>query len=172
MWPRFANMMRWARVRNLVEGTRQSGRVEVFDPHARDDAKRPQDYGYAAMPVDGQSLVFEIGGHTVIMRMDRQAERPQLAAYEVCVWHKEGHKLTLKAGGQIVADCASLVINASASVTVNTPTFTVNGNEVVSGTVTAPHLVASTDLTVAGQDFHGHEHGGVATGSGHTGTVI
>jgi phage gp45-like len=160
------NWLRWSRIRGLVEGVMQRGRVEVFDRQARDDAKRPQDYGFAANVVDGQGLVLEVGGHTVIMRMDRLAERPQLAAYEVCVWHKDGHKVTLKAGGVIQVDCTRYVVNASEAVVFNSPT--VSG----SGTVQAPTVSATTQLQVAGHDFANHGHDNVQNGSGVAGNVV
>jgi len=116
-----ANLMRWVRIRGLKEGKFQKGRVEGFEGDVRDDAQRPQDYGYAANPVDGEGLKLEVGGHTIIVRMDRTAERPQLAAYEVAVWHKEGHMVRLRAGRIIQVDCDQFIVNAATKVQLNTP---------------------------------------------------
>lgn len=75
--------------------------------------------------------------------------------------------------------CQTLEITATTSASITTPTFTVNGNEIVTGTVTAaevdaPIVSVSTNLTVAGKDLgptHIHDHG-TLTATGHTGTVI
>jgi phage gp45-like len=150
-----ANLARWVRVRGLREGPMQIGRVEGLPNDARDDAQRPQDYGFAAMPVDGQGLKLEIGGHAIIIRMDRLAERPHLAEYEVCVWHKEGHKLTLKAGGVVQVDCTQLVINA--------PLTAISGDVTVGGTI-----VSGGDMTGAGVSLQNHTHGGVSAGPSDT----
>lgn len=76
-------------------------------------------------------------------------------------------------------DCQTLEINASTSATMTTPTFTVNGNVVVSNTVTAaevdaPIVTVATTLTVATKNLgpnHTHDHG-TMTATGHTGTVL
>ena len=87
--------LRRARIRNLKEGLVQSARIEALENDAKDDAERFQDYGFAANVVDGQGLVINAGGHTIVLRMDRLAERPQLPAFEVRVWHKEGHHVEI-----------------------------------------------------------------------------
>lgn len=160
----FENLMRWVRIRGLIEGKMQKGRVEGLPNDARDDAQRPQDYGFSGNPVDGEGLKIEAGGHTVIIRMDRIAERPQLAAYEVAVWHKEGHKITLKANGVVEVDCTTLVMNASASVALNAPTVAISGALTVGGTV-----VAVGNISGAGKSLGTHTHSGVQAGISNTG---
>lgn len=145
------NLLRRARLRGLVDGKVQKVRAESLDDQAHDDAERHQDYGFAAHPVDGQGLVLHVGGHTIVLRMDRITERPQLAAYEVCVWHHEGHKVTLKAGRLVEVECDSLVVNASADVTINTPVMTVNASDQV---VLATPLVSATEAVDVGGDAH------------------
>lgn len=159
-------MVRRVRIRGLKEGLVQRGRVEALENSAADDAERFQDYGFAAHPVDGQGLQIEVGGHTLIIRMDRLAERPQLAAFEVAVWHKEGHMVRLRAGKVVQIDCDQLVINASVGVTINSPLVE------ASGTVTAPTVAAGTSLTVQGKEMHLHAHGGVASGLGTSGPPV
>src|ERR1700759_967278 len=80
---------------------------------------------------------------------------------------------------QIIAP--TVEINASSSVTITTPTFTVNGSQVNNGNVTlttgtmqAPNVNATSQLLAQGKDVgpnHTHGHG-TMTASGHTGTVI
>ena len=118
---------RRARLRNLQEGVVQKARAESLEHQAHDDAERFLDYGFAAHPVDGQGLVMHVDGHTVVLRMDRLAERPQLAAHEVTVWHKDGHCVTLKAGKVIEMTGSVLKINMDQAVDITSPTLTHNG---------------------------------------------
>jgi phage gp45-like len=157
------NLLRRARLRGLVEGEVQRVRAEALDDDAKDDAERWQDYGFAANVVDGQGLVINVGGHTIVLRMDRIAERPALAAYEVAVWHREGHRVTLKAGQLVQVDCAELIVNAGTRVRFNTPVVE------ASAEITAPTVAASSSLTVQGKEMHLHTHGGVDTGIGTSG---
>lgn len=154
--------MRWVKVRGLREGKFQAGRTEGFEGDVRDNAQRPQDYGFAANAVDGEGLKLEVGGHTVIIRMDRTAERPQLPAYEVAVWHKEGHMVRLKAGRIVQVDCDQFIVNASTGVALNTPMVTASQG------LTAQTAAAATSLKVGGKEVAGHTHGNVQTGSGTT----
>lgn len=118
------------RMRGLKEGTVQRVRVEASDIDGKDDVERFQDYGFAANPVYGQGLSLHIGGHTITLRMDRLAERPQLAPYEVSVWHKEGHHVTLRNGKVVEVECATLRVNATTEVEFLTPKVKHNGVEI------------------------------------------
>lgn len=155
--------LRRARIRGLKEGQVQRGRSEAMENDVKDDAERFQDYGLAANPVDGQGLVLTVGGHTIIVRMDRLAERPQLAAYEVAVWHKEGHKITLRDGKLIEADCDTYRVNAAVKVEFNTPLVTNSGAMTAQGRVTGVGGV-----TAAGKALDGHTHPDITSG-GNTG---
>ena len=81
-------------------------------------------------------------------------------------------------------EAQTVEINASASATVTTPTFTVNGNTVINGNTTMAGGVAQTgggsatfsgsmavtgDVTAQGTSLHNHTHGGVQPGGGSTG---
>lgn len=187
------NLLRRARIRNVREGKVQQARAEALENDAKDDAERWQDYGFAAQPVDGQGLVINAGGHTVVLRLDRIGERPQLADYEVAVWHHEGHFVKLKAGKVVEVSCdhldvtaavgvhittPSLVVDASSSVAMNTPMVTASTDVVVGSslsagdTVSAPTVAASTSLTVGGEEMHDHRHGDVASGTDTSGPPV
>lgn len=170
-------LLRRARIRGLVEQLVQRARVESTEHDAKEDAERFQDYGFAANPVDGQGLVLNVAGHTIVLRMDRLAERPELAAHEVTVWHKEGHRVTLKAGRLVHVECDTLQVDASVGVEINTPTLTVNADDQValntpnvaaSDTVTSPTVAATSSLTVQGDEVFEHRHFGVDRGSQYT----
>jgi phage gp45-like len=147
-------MLRRARMRNLAEGSVQAVRTEATDDDTKDGVERWQDYGLAANPGDGQGLVLNIDGHTIVMRLDRIAERPQLAVYEVALWHKEGHYVKLKAGKVIEVSCEQLLINATTKVSITTPTFEVHCDQATIGatstaTVTAPNVAVNASSGVA-----------------------
>lgn len=125
--------LRRARLRGLIEGLVQKVRVEATEGDTKDAAERFQDYGFAANPVDGQGLKIDVDGHTIVIRMDRLGERPQLGAHEVTVWHKEGHRLTLKAGREIHVQGARLIVDMDEAVAINAPTFTHNGVDIGEG---------------------------------------
>lgn len=120
--------LRRARMRGLKEGKVQTVRMEATDNAAHDAVERHQDYGFAGNPVDGQGLVIHVDGHTVVIRKDRLAERPQLGAYEVSVWHKEGHKITLKDGKLIEVLCDHYVVKAAIDTTIETPLMTIKAS--------------------------------------------
>lgn len=142
------SLLRRARLRGLVEGLVQRVRSESLENDAKDDAERFQDYGLASHPQDGQGLVLNVGGHTIVLRMDRLAERPALEALEVAVWHAEGHMVKLKAGKVVHISCDHLVVDAAAGVVINSPTVTVNASDSI--TLATPMVTASDALDVGG----------------------
>lgn len=144
------NLLRRARLRSGREaaGKVQTFRAESLDNDAKDQAERWQDYGFAAQPVDGQGLVIHAGGHTIVLRMDRLAERPELAVHEVAVWHKEGHMIKLKNDGLIEMTGTTLnVVMASA----------------VNITAQAINLTSAPDA---------HKHNGINIGQTHVHTEV
>jgi len=162
------NILRRARIRGVSEGLVQTARAEALENDAKDAAERWQDYGFACNPVDGQGLVINAGGHTIVLRMDRISERPQLGVYEVSVWHREGHSVTLKAGKLVQVGCDTLVINAAVGVTINSPVVSASGAVTAAVSVGAPVVAAAESLTVDGVEVGGHDHGGVAEGTERT----
>ncbi|MDN7900153.1 phage baseplate assembly protein [Burkholderia cepacia] len=167
------NLLRRALFRNLREGPVQTVSVRVFDTNARDDAERHQDYGFAGNPVDGQGLVIEAGGHTVVLRMDRIDSRPRLEAYEVAVWHKDGHKILLSNNGKISVTCTDFDVTAD--------NITLNGKNGVS--VSTPKMSTSEalqvgtraeigqSLKIGDQEFVDHQHDSVQRGNDLSGGV-
>ncbi|WP_431511665.1 phage baseplate assembly protein domain-containing protein [Variovorax sp. DAIF25] len=120
--------IRRASFRGLVEALVQRVRGDAMENDAKENVERFQDYGFAANPVDGQGLKIDWQGHTIVLRMDRLAERPRVDAYEVRVWHKEGHYVALKAGRLVECECDRFVLKASQSVEIETQTMTVKAS--------------------------------------------
>lgn len=83
-------------------------------------------------------------------------------------------KITLSAP-DIVLAASTVEINASSSATITTPIFTVNGASqfngtvTASGTITAPLVVGTSNVTFGGKSGTAHTHGGVSNGSGTSG---
>jgi len=165
----WGDLLRRARIRSVKEGKVQTARTEATENDSKDDVERWQDYGFAGNPGDGQGLVINAGGHTIVLRLDRIAERPQLAAYEVAVWHKEGHMVRLKEGRVVEWDCDQFIVNASAGVIFNTPTVTASGEIVAELKMQAPTIDAATSLKVTGKEMSLHAHTGVQLGTGTSG---
>lgn len=168
-----SDILRRARLRGLQEGQIQRARAEAFGDKAHDDAERFNDYGFKAHPVDGQGLILNVGGMTIVLRMDRLAESPELAPYEVALWHREGHMVRLMADRRIeVQGCTEVVVNATSKVTLNAPETEINGNLTVSGnTSIAGNLNVTSGATINGRSFMGHTHGGVRSGGDTSGSV-
>jgi hypothetical protein len=81
----------------------------------------------------------------------------------------------------IQLNAATVEINGTASTTVTTPTFTVNGATVLNGTISqvgggaaafSGSMAVTGDVTAQGTSVHNHKHGGVTTGGGQTGTPV
>jgi len=84
-------------------------------------------------------------------------------------------------------ECQTFTMNAGASATVTTPTFTVNGNTVLNGTLSSggsgggaasfsgsmhvsQGVTVDADVVASGTSLHTHTHGGVQPGPGNTGS--
>lgn len=153
-----SELLRLVKITGLKDGQIQSGRIQAHDAKAHEAARRWQDYGFAAHPVDGQGLAIEVAGHTIILRMDRLAEKPELAAYDVALWHKEGHLVRLGAGKKVtVENAAEVTVQASTKVMLDTPLVETTGGINVAG-----------DAIIGGKSFLHHLHGGVAPGGSQT----
>lgn len=83
----------------------------------------------------------------------------------------------------VLIEAQTVEINASTSTTVTTPTFTVNGNTVLNGTLNAGgdsggdasfsgSVIVDVDVTANGVSLHNHVHGGVVPGGGNTGAPV
>lgn len=172
--------LRRARIRGLKEGRVQTARIEALENDVKDAVERWQDYGFACNAVEGQGLVINAGGHTIVLRMDRIAERPQLAAYEVSVWHKEGHNVTLRNGKVVEANCDIYRVNAAVKVELNTPVVAMSAKATVGdtlavtngitggGTATLAGRLTAGGVTAAGKVLDGHTHPDLTSG-GNTG---
>lgn len=81
----------------------------------------------------------------------------------------------------IQLNAATIEINGTTSTTVTTPTFTVNGNSVLNGTMSqtgggtatfSGAITAAGNITGQGTSLHTHVHTGVTTGGSNTGAPL
>lgn len=75
----------------------------------------------------------------------------------------------------VLIEAQTVEINASTSTTVTTPTFTVNGDSVLNGTISQTGGGSATfsgNVTAQGTSVHDHVHGGVVSGGDNTGAPI
>lgn len=159
--------LRRARIRNVAEGQVQNARIDIFDTNDREGAERWQDYGFAAQPGSGEGLVIQAGGHTMVLRVDRIAERPQLNQYEVSVWHREGHRVTLSEGRCVTFEnCAKVIFNADEEVAFNSPNTSFSGDmSVAKGIQAAGSIASDTDVKVGDMSLTQHGHDKVKQGN-------
>lgn len=146
---------------NLADGDSvQTARVDVYDTLGREVIERLQDYGFAGSPPEGEGLVIVVDGNMFLLRAEMVEGRPELKAWEVAVWHKDGHNITLRDGKVIDVECDEYNVktkryNVSAS----------DGVKMDTPVVEASALLKSQTLDVAKTakindiDFgtHGHE---------------
>lgn len=156
-----SELLRLVKITGLKDGQIQSGQIEAHEAKSHAAARRWQDYGFAAHPVDGQGLAIEVAGHTIILRMDRLAEKPALQEFDVAIWHKEGHLVRLGAGKKVtVENAAEVTVQASTRVLLDTPLVQMTGA-----------LDVAQDILVSGHSILQHDHPGVQSGSDRSGPM-
>ncbi|WP_322037193.1 phage baseplate assembly protein domain-containing protein [Burkholderia cepacia] len=166
-------IFRRAVMRGLKEGPVQEVTIQAFDNLSRVDTERWQDYGFAGHPGDGQGLYVEVGGHAIVMRMDRIDSRPQLKVGEVAVWHKEGHKILLTDGGKVRVECTTYEVacdvykvEAKSGIELTTPK--VKASEAIESKTAK----ITEGAEIAGRDFLHHNHDSVQRGNDNSGGVV
>lgn len=146
-------LLRWGRITKSGDDTGQFPIQQTEYLGKAADAVIVLPYGFHAnIPADALAMLFAIQGNP-----DNRAalplsvkQRPQLAEGEVAFFHPEtGSVVVWKADG-------SLEIETLQSVTITAPTVTINGNLVVSGTMTN----AGKDVGSTHQHAQGNDSGG------------
>lgn len=153
-------------VLSLVEDTAklQAVQVQVRADEVRDQAEHFQHYGFTSVPLPGaEGVALAVGGstdHVVVINLDdRRYRKKGMAPGEVAIYTKWGDEIWLRDG--------EIHIKHATKVSITAPLVQINGNLQVSGSV-----VAAGDVTGQGTSLHNHRHGGIAPGSGNTGTPV
>lgn len=141
---------------NLLDGETKD-RVEHFEP-----------FGFTSKPLPGAEhlTVFLDGdrshGITVVVA-DRRYRLTSLQDGEAALHDAYGNKVHLQRDG-------TLAVVTSTKVQITAPLVTISGDLQVAGTITAPLVVGTTNVTFGGKSGTGHTHTGVQTGISNTGT--
>ncbi len=138
----------------LVDDARKMQAVQVkgMAGEALNDVEHPQPYGFTSNPLPGaEAFMMFPGGdrsHGIALVIDdRRYRLKPLGSGEVAIYSHEGHSVVLKNGRLVQVDCDDLVINASASVSINTSSFSVTASQI---TWDAAQATLTGLLSVAG----------------------
>lgn len=126
-------MISRAVVSALADGAgRQYVQVSALKGETKDNVERIQQYGFTSNPLSGaQAVMLCVGGnraHPIVTNVDDPRYRPtDSEAGESGVYHFEGHRIRLMAGGIVQIECDQVIVKASDKVRFETPIFDVTG---------------------------------------------
>nr|WP_113865475.1 phage baseplate assembly protein V [Brenneria salicis]NMN90523.1 phage baseplate assembly protein V [Brenneria salicis ATCC 15712 = DSM 30166]RBP64853.1 phage baseplate assembly protein V [Brenneria salicis ATCC 15712 = DSM 30166]RLM31572.1 phage baseplate protein [Brenneria salicis ATCC 15712 = DSM 30166] len=131
---------------------RQNLQVQSLADETNDNVERFQNYGLSSVPPAGsEAVVVAIGGRRsgmVAIAVEDKTCRPKgLDPGDVCVYHSEGHTITLKQDGVIEIRGKKVNLVAEESCDIVSPLINVTG---------PTHF--SEDITVSGKSFLDHTH--------------
>lgn len=137
-------------------------------------AERFQQYGYTSHPLVGaEAVVASVSGaraHLVALSVDDRRYRPKnLLPGEVCLYTDEGDELRfmrgrlirVTAGAKVEVNAPEVVVNASTSVTLNTPLTHATGDFKADGEVSD----GKGSMNGMRDTFNGHDHPGDSGGT-------
>lgn len=167
----------------VKDGSKLQGlQVSLLSDELRDDAERFQQYGFTSHPHPGaEAIALSVAGnrdHLVVIAVDdRRYRLMALQQGEVALYTDEGDSIVLKRGRVIEVTAATKVrlVTPLTEITGDLHVLgsvTVDGDETVAGTVTAPLVVGTTNVTFGGKSGIGHVHGGVQSGASNTGIPV
>lgn len=131
---------------------RQNLQVQTLANETNDNVERFQNYGVSSVPPPGaEAIVVAVGGRRsglVALAVEDKKSRPKgLDPGDVCVYHSEGHTITLKQDGiiEIRGKAVNLVAEESCDIVSKLINVTGNAN-------------FSEDIQVKGKSFLDHIH--------------
>lgn len=136
-----------------AKGKLQQLQIRMLAGEVKDAVEHLEPYGFTSNPHPGaEGVAMFPGGDrshgVVVVIADRRFRLQGLKAGEVALFTDEGDKIHFERGRKITMETATLTINASTAVDINSPSFKHNGKN-----------VGDT-----------HIHGGVQSGGGSTST--
>ncbi|EIJ6701622.1 phage baseplate assembly protein [Serratia marcescens] len=131
---------------------RQNLQVQSLADETNDDVERFQNYGVTSVPPAGsEAIVIAVGGRRsglVAIAVEDKKSRPKgLDPGDVCVYHSEGHTITLKKDGVIELRGKTVNLVAEESCDIVSKLFNVTGP-----------ANFSEDITVKGKSVLKHIH--------------
>lgn len=179
----------------------QNLQATVFSGETLDNVERLTDYGIISVPFAGAEAVIgfinAVRDHPVALVVADRRSRPQgLKAGDSGLYHAEGHTILLTENGEIVitgkklrmeiedsieANCRTLALNASESVSLTSQQISLNGalamhaadgesdgQATLNGNLTITGTSTAADHVSDGVSGAGHDHDGVEPGDGTT----
>lgn len=137
---------------------RQNLQLKVLADEGADDVERFQNYGHTSVPPEGsEAIVLGVGGARaglVAIAVEHKAVRPKdLEAGDSCLYHLEGHNLTLREDGVAELTAKSVIIRATEKLTIISPDNEIQGPLHVTGQITS-----DTDVKTGTISLKGHKH--------------
>lgn len=146
------------------------GPLEIID-----GMPAPHDYGFTSNPPPGSDMLasFVNGNRSsgVAVSIGSQEFRlKNLASGEVAIYDSLGQSVHLTRAGIVINGAGlPLIITGAPSVTIDSAAVHMTGSLNVAGTITAPNVVGTTNVTFGGKSGVSHTHGGVQAGAGTSG---
>lgn len=186
-YQRLSDRLRMVIGRGRIKTGDDSGPVQkqqvVLGPlEVHDNIPRLSEFGFASMPPEDSDVTIAFFGgdrsNGVIVATGHQQTRlKNLAMGDAAIYDALGKYIWLKKDGGIVIEAknadvtinnaATVKINATVMVELNTPKLKVDGDIEATGTITGDADVKTGSISLAS-----HKHGGVETGGGQTGGPV
>jgi len=136
-----------------------------------DDSFPLEDDIVAVLPIDRSNGEDGVAIGYADLKTDKKAEKGDKRIYARDSSGQTICEIWLKNTGDILVKNDSGLINlkADGDVNINGVIIDTSGNITAPGTISAPTITGTTDVTFNGKSSNTHTHGGVQTGGGNTG---
>ncbi len=164
---RIQNMLARGTVQASAERKMQALQIGLMAGETKSDVEHFEPFGFTSRPLPGAEVIaaFFDGDRShgiVLVAADRRYRLAVLEEGEAAIHDAFGNKAHFKKDG-------TLEVVAATQVQITSPLVTITGDLQVAGTITAPLVVGTNNVTFGGKSGVGHTHGGVQTGGGNTG---
>lgn len=137
---------------------RQNLQLKVLADEGADDVERFQNYGHTSVPPEGsEAIVLGLGGARaglVAIAVEHKGFRPKgLEAGDSCLYHLEGHNLTLGKEGLAALSAKSVIITAEEKTTTISP-----DNEFQGAMHVTLNIIVDGDVIINSKSFLEHKH--------------
>ena len=137
---------------------RQNLQIKVLADEGADDVERFQNYGHTSVPPEGsEAIVLGLGGARaglVAIAVEHKGFRPKgLESGDSCLYHLEGHNLTLRKDGVAELTAKSVITTAGEQTLTISPE-----NEILGALHVTLNITTDADVIINGKSFLGHKH--------------
>lgn len=149
---------------------RQNLQLKVLADEGADDVERFQNYGHTSVPPEGsEAIVLGLGGARaglVAIAVEHKGYRPKgLEEGDSCLYHLEGHNLTLRKDGVAELTAKIVIISATEKLTIISPDTEIQGPLHVTDEITS-----DADVKAGSISLKGHKHN--QSGGGQTSAPV